>query len=198
MDNPLIKIEDLTVSFGPQPVVGPLTLDIHQGETLAIVGESGSGKSLTALSLLKLLPKTARLQGKVLFQQQLQAQELKKDQTIPGHFSIQHPSIDILSLGPEALQLVRGRQIAMIFQEPMTSLNPVKTCGSQVAEALLLHTQISQQQARQQVIQLFTDVQLPDPESVFDRYPHQISGGQKQRVMIAMAMSCKPELLICD
>lgn len=189
--NELVKISRLTISFGQYAVLRSLDLTIGTGETLAIVGESGSGKSLTALSLLQLLPTQATLSGEIFFKNAF------KDIQPEGQKQ-QHTSIDLAALHPRQMENIRGSQIAMIFQEPMTSLNPVKTCGDQVAEAIIAHLKIDKRQARTKVIQLFTEVQLPTPAAVFDKYPHQISGGQKQRVMIAMAMSCSPRLLICD
>lgn len=158
-----------------------VSLDVKRGEILALVGESGSGKSVTSLSILQLLPQPpARFgSGEIIFENN-------------GN------TIDLLKASPNILQQIRGNRIAMIFQEPMTSLNPVMSCGRQVQEALLKHKKISKGEARQQTIQWFQKVRLPDPESIFKRYPHQLSGGQKQRVMIAMAMCCHPSLLICD
>ncbi len=155
---------------------------MNRGEIVAIVGESGSGKSVTSLSVLQLLPSPpARYSsGEILFS------ENGKEAT------------DLLKRKQHSLQDIRGNRIAMIFQEPMTSLNPVLSCGDQVMEALLLHKKISTKEARQKTIEWFRKVKLPDPEAVFKRYPHQLSGGQKQRVMIAMAMCCEPSLLICD
>jgi peptide/nickel transport system ATP-binding protein len=146
------------------------------------VGESGSGKSVTSLSILQLLPPppAAITSGEILF---------SKDDG---------PPLNLLRLPPADMRTIRGNEIAMIFQEPMTSLNPVFTCGEQVMEAIVLHQQIPAVQARQQTIAWFEKVKLPDPPSIFSRYPHQLSGGQKQRVMIAMAMSCNPSLLIAD
>jgi peptide/nickel transport system ATP-binding protein len=149
---------------------------------LAVVGESGSGKSVTALSVLQLLPaRTASVErGEILFSPDGKT------------------STNLLDLPDRELRTLRGNRIGMIFQEPMTSLNPVMRVGVQVMEPLKLHRKLSNRQARQEVLQLFEKVRLPDPEILFNRYPHQLSGGQKQRVMIAMAISCKPALLICD
>ena len=149
---------------------------------LAVVGESGSGKSVTALSILQLLPShTARIgTGEIWFS--------------PDGLS----ATDLLKLSKNELRSLRGNRIAMIFQEPMTSLNPVMTCGAQVMEPLKLHRYLNASQAKQEVLQLFEKVKLPEPEILFNKYPHQLSGGQKQRVMIAIAISCKPALLICD
>ena len=147
---------------------------------MAIVGESGSGKSVTALSLLQLLPKQSIVKGKVYFYQK------------------EKQPLDLLNLTDAAINKIRGKNIAMIFQEPMTSLNPVFTCGQQVMEAIQLHQKINTKAAREKTIALFEKVKLPDPAVIINRYPHQLSGGQKQRVMIAMAMSCNPSLLIAD
>ncbi len=157
-----------------------MSYSIQEGETLGVVGESGSGKSLTSLAIMGLLHPAAKVDsGEILFHH--------KGQTI-----------DLLNLKEDEIRKFRGNDIAMIFQEPMTSLNPVIKCGEQVAEALRLHKKLSKKEARVRTIELFKEVQLPRPDSIYDTYPHQISGGQKQRVMIAMAMSCEPKLLIAD
>ena len=185
MDQPLLQIDDLCIDFSSDGLVTQalqhISLAVARGEILAIVGESGSGKSVTSLSILQLLPAPPALyrSGEILFSHD-------------GH------TRDILRLSPPELQALRGRHIAMIFQEPMTSLNPLLTCGFQVMEAIREHFSLSAAEAREKTIALFEEVQLPDPAALFDRYPHQLSGGQKQRVMIAMAMSCDPALLICD
>lgn len=181
----LLSIQDLEVVFRTeerqfQAVTG-VSLKVHKGETVALVGESGSGKSVTSLSVLQLLPGNARFpKGQILYQ--------KKNGS----------RINLLEADAAQLQQIRGNEIAMIFQEPMTSLNPVFTCGHQVQEAIQQHRRCSAREARQQTLELFSQVQLPDPEGMLKRYPHQLSGGQKQRVMIAMAMSCQPALLIAD
>jgi peptide/nickel transport system ATP-binding protein len=183
---PLLSIENLSVDFITDQqttnAVKDISLTVNRGEILAIVGESGSGKSVTSLSILQLLPKPPAhyAGGKILFSENGTT------------------TVDLLSASTKTLQQVRGQQIAMIFQEPMTSLNPVMTCGHQVMEAILVHKKISNKEAKQQTIDWFEKVKLPEPAKVFDRYPHQLSGGQKQRVMIAMAMCCRPSLLICD
>ncbi len=185
MDQPLLQINDLCIDFSSDGLVTQalqhISLAVARGEILAIVGESGSGKSVTSLSILQLLPAPPALyrSGEILFSHD-------------GH------TRDILRLSSLELQSLRGRHIAMIFQEPMTSLNPLLTCGFQVMEAIREHFSLSAAEAREKTIALFEEVQLPDPAALFDRYPHQLSGGQKQRVMIAMAMSCDPALLICD
>ena len=184
--NPLLEIQNLQVDFrselGTATAIKDISLRVNRGELLALVGESGSGKSVTSMSILRLLPqKTAVYQnGKILFSED------------------GNNTIDLLSLDNESIKRIRGNKVAMIFQEPMTSLNPVFTCGEQVAEAIRLHKKMTVSEAREATLALFAQVKLPDPTSIFNRYPHQLSGGQKQRVMIAMAMSCEPALLICD
>jgi peptide/nickel transport system ATP-binding protein len=182
----MLSIKDLTIGFesetGTAPGVEGINLEMQRGEIVALVGESGSGKSITALSILRLLPAPpARyLSGEILFTD------------TEGHQQ------DLLKQSPAQMRRIRGREIAMIFQEPMSSLNPVFTCGHQVAEAIRAHEKMSLGQAKEMCIGLFEKVKLPDPAAIYSRYPHQLSGGQKQRVMIAMAMSCRPSLLICD
>ncbi len=160
-----------------------VSLELPQGKTLGIVGESGSGKSVTALSVMRLIsPKIMRVVGgEIVF-----------------HDSRNNQDVSIFSLSEKELRKVRGARIAMIFQEPMTSLNPVIRCGEQITEALLLHTTLTQKEARERVLELFREVMLPRPEKIFTAYPHELSGGQKQRVMIAMALSCNPDILIAD
>jgi len=183
--NSLLSINDLSIDFisesGTTTALKNISLSVDRSEILAIVGESGSGKSVTALSVLQLLSKTAKFtSGEIFF-----SEDGKNE-------------FDLLRSTNKELEQIRGNKIAMIFQEPMTSLNPVFTCGSQVAESLSLHRKLSADKAKQKAIEWFKKVKLPEPEKVFSKYPHQLSGGQKQRVMIAMAMCCKPSLLICD
>ena len=163
------------------PILRNISFSLHQGETLGIVGESGSGKSVSALSIMRLLsPNIARYpSGKILF---------RPDGTDDS-------AIDLLKAQESVLQTIRGNKIGMIFQEPMTSLNPVIRCGEQITEQILLHTNVSEKEAKEQVLDLFEEVRLPRPKQIFDSYPHEISGGQKQRIMIAMAMSCHPKRL---
>lgn len=179
--NTLLEINNLSVEFpsadSTARVVDGISFHLDKGETLGIVGESGSGKSVTALSIMRLLPGAGKItSGEILFQ----------------------TTNNLLALPEPSLPAVRGAEIAMIFQEPMTSLNPVFRCGEQVAEAIRLHQKVSFENAKAQTIKLFERVRLADPERIFDAFPHQISGGQKQRVMIAMAMSCQPKILIAD
>lgn len=184
---PLLQIENLSLELKRDDtwssILKNISFSLGKGETLGIVGESGSGKSVTALSIMQLLnPNIARYpSGKILF---------KTDE--------EKPPIDILKSDEKILRELRGNQIGMIFQEPMTSLNPVIKCGEQITEQIILHGNCNKKIAKAQVIELFNEVKLPRPMQIFDSYPHELSGGQKQRVMIAMAMSCKPKLLIAD
>ncbi|MEE3664630.1 ABC transporter ATP-binding protein [Brenneria sp. g21c3] len=171
----LLDIRGLSVHFPGHVAVDNLDLRIAKGEMLALVGESGCGKSTTALSIMRLLPAQTKISGAV---------------TLGGK--------DLLRLGERQLAGVRGNDVSMIFQEPMTSLNPVMSIGRQVEEALTLHLPLSRTQARARALELLAQVKLPDPESRFDDYPHHLSGGQRQRVMIAMAIACQPDLLIAD
>ncbi|HRH48352.1 MAG TPA: ABC transporter ATP-binding protein [Panacibacter sp.] len=182
---PLLTIVNLCVDFisgnNVSHALHNISLSVNKGEVVAIVGESGSGKSVTALSVLQLIPSPPAVykNGAIIFNNN-------------------GKEIDLLKLTHQEIQLIRGKEIAMIFQEPMSSLNPVQTCGHQVAEMLQLHKKINSETAKAETIDLFKQVQLPAPKKMFYRYPHEISGGQKQRVIIAMAMSCNPQLLICD
>ena len=180
----LLSIRGLSVHFSNKgeitQAVKNISVEIKKGQLVAIVGESGSGKSVTALSLLQLLPKKTMVTGKAIF------------------FQWEKMPVDLLDIPDDMVNEIRGSNISMIFQEPMSSLNPVFTCGSQVMEAIKLHQKVSKKIARQKTIELFKKVKLPEPEKILNRYPHEISGGQKQRVMIAMAMSCNPSLLIAD
>ncbi|NCT73573.1 MAG: ABC transporter ATP-binding protein [Chitinophagaceae bacterium] len=186
MMEPLLRIDNLTLSFhtenGTTRALEQVSFSVSAGEVVALVGESGSGKSVTSLSILQLLPPhTARYEeGAIYFSEG------------------SRPVLNLLTLPEKELQKIRGHHIAMIFQEPMTSLNPVMTCGRQVMEALRMHKKLSYKEAREQTLNWFAKVKLPDPQHTFQKYPHQLSGGQKQRVMIALAMCCEPKLLICD
>jgi peptide/nickel transport system ATP-binding protein len=182
----LLEVNGLVTQFrteeGILTAVKGISFELKKGETLAIVGESGSGKSVTALSIINLIPNPP---GRIA----------------EGSIWFQSPSAgwtDLASLKTGDLRRFRGKEISMIFQEPMTSLNPVFTCGSQVMEAILLHQKCDRETARKETLRLFEQVKLPRPEAIFASYPHEISGGQKQRVMIAMAISCNPSILIAD
>ncbi|ARM16208.1 MULTISPECIES: ABC transporter ATP-binding protein [Rhizobium] len=173
---PLLHVDNLTIRFPRAEPVRNLSFEIGKSETLAIVGESGSGKSLTALALMQLLPRAARVtSGRIVFDGR-----------------------DLLRLDARAMRHLRGCEIGMIFQEPMTSLNPVMTIGRQIAEVLKVHEKLPGRAARQRAIELLELVRIPAPEKRVDDYPHQLSGGMRQRVMIAMAVACKPKLLIAD
>ncbi|MDO8520156.1 MAG: ABC transporter ATP-binding protein [Deltaproteobacteria bacterium] len=172
----------LQVEAGTLKAVHDVSLDIPRGEVTALVGESGCGKSMTALSILRLVPDPPGkvISGEILFH------------------SKKRGSIDLLTLPEEAMREIRGDRIAMIFQEPMTSLNPVFTIGDQICEAILLHQKVGKNEARERAIAMLKKVGIANPEGRIDDYPHQMSGGMRQRVMIAMALSCNPELLIAD
>lgn len=183
----LLEIDGLSVDFlhenGYTPAVKNVSYEVFRGRTLGIVGESGSGKSVSTMSIMRLLPMPpARISAGVI-------RFWPKSSQAP---------VDLLSLSEDEVRQYRGSRISMIFQEPMTSLNPVQKCGAQVVEMLLQHEKVSPQEARSRALELFNEVMLPRPEKIFDSYPHEISGGQKQRVMIAMALICHPELLIAD
>ena len=186
MGKTLLEFNNLVTEFHTEGMtvkaVNDISFTLNKGETVGIVGESGSGKSVTSLSAMRLIPSPpGKISGgEIIFH--------KKDGT----------KVDLLKASEEEMRSYRGNDIAMIFQEPMTSLNPVFTCGDQVLEAIMLHQKLDASEAKSLTIELFKKVQLPDPERIFSTYPHQISGGQKQRVMIAMAMSCEPSVLIAD
>ena len=186
MSKTLLEFNNLVTEFHTEgttvKAVNDISFTLNKGETVGIVGESGSGKSVTSLSAMRLIPSPpGKISGgEIIFH--------KKN----------GEKVDLLKASEEEMRSYRGNDIAMIFQEPMTSLNPVFTCGDQVLEAIMLHQKIDKNQAKKLTIDLFKKVQLPDPERIYSTYPHQISGGQKQRVMIAMAMSCEPSVLIAD
>jgi len=176
----MLSVNGLTIQFktpnGLFDAVKGISFQLAKGETIGLVGESGSGKSVTALALMRLLDdRNSMVDGQVLLDK-----------------------ISLFKLPENEMRTVRGNRMAMIFQEPMTSLNPVLTCGFQVTEAIQLHLGLSKAQVKAKAIQLFEEVQLPNPHAIFENYPHQLSGGQKQRVLIAMALSCNPEILIAD
>lgn len=174
---PLLEVKNLSIAFGKNEVVHDISYRLDSNEILGIVGESGSGKSVSTLAILGLLPKRVSkiTSGSIAFQDK-----------------------DLTLLDSKAFQNIRGNEIAMIFQEPMSSLNPSMTCGKQVEEVLLQHTRLTKKEVATEVMSLFEKVKLPTPERIFKAYPHEISGGQKQRVMIAMAIACKPNILIAD
>ncbi|MEP3350614.1 MAG: ABC transporter ATP-binding protein [Marinomonas sp.] len=177
----ILAVKNLSVEFGPSRVIDDLSFSVHQGKTLAIVGESGSGKSITSQSIMR-LAETSGAQypsGQILF-------------------STEEGETDLLSLSQDEMRRIRGKDIAMIFQEPMTSLNPVFTIGDQLSESLSLHKKLSKKEALEESVNLLKMVRLPDAEDMLKRYPHQLSGGMRQRVMIAMALACRPKILIAD
>lgn len=184
--NVILSVKDLQVDFKSKGeithAVDNISFDLLKGETLGIVGESGSGKSVTALSIMQLIqdPPGKIKNGKITY------------------ISSTDKLSDLLSISETALRKFRGNKISMVFQEPMTSLNPVYTCGDQVKESIVLHQNLPSKDASEKTLHLFRKVQLPNPEAIYNRYPHEISGGQKQRIMIAMAMSCEPDILIAD
>jgi peptide/nickel transport system ATP-binding protein len=180
MTSAVLEVENLRTHFhteeGVVKAVDDVSFRLEQGRTLGIVGESGSGKSVTSLSIMRLLSSTARIEtGRI---------------ALLGR--------DLVKLPERQMQSIRGRDVSMIFQEPMTSLNPVFTVGAQIMEAIMLHQKVGKAEARAKTIELLKEVGIPKPEQRIDSYPHQMSGGQKQRVMIAMALSCNPQLLIAD
>jgi len=186
MGTPLLAINNLTVTFETEnksfTAIKDVSIRVNRGEIRALVGESGSGKSVTSMSILQLIPSppAAYKNGSILF------------------YDTSGVAIDLLQTNASEIEAIRGSKIAMIFQEPMTALNPVLTCGKQIIETIMLHQHLSKEAATIEAIALFKSVQLKDPEKAIDKYPHELSGGQKQRIMIAMAMSGKPDLLICD
>jgi len=176
----LLRVENLKVSFpGPGKdiqVIEDVSFNLHKGEVLGIVGESGCGKSVTAEAILQLLDKdTTRYSGKILLK-----------------------GLDLLELSDREMTKIRGNEISMIFQDPMSSLNPVQTIGKQIAEAIRIHQDVSKREAKKRSIDLLRRIGIPSPEERYKQYPHEISGGMRQRVMIAMALSCLPSLLIAD
>jgi peptide/nickel transport system ATP-binding protein len=182
----LLEVKNLVTEFRTEEetvrAVNGISFNLHKGETLGIVGESGTGKSVTSLSIMRLVKSPpGRISGGEII-----------------YHSPKFGPVDLLKLSEEEIRLFRGNDIAMIFQEPMTSLNPVYSCGEQVMEAILLHQKCTPKSAKQKTIDLFKEVQLPRPEVMFDTFPHQLSGGQRQRVMIAMAISCNPSILVAD
>ncbi len=177
----LLKIEDLQIDFrtteGTVHAINNLSYELHKGETLGIVGESGSGKSVSSLGIMKLIPDPPGkiVDGRILFKAQ-----------------------DLSQYSEKEMRRIRGNEISMIFQEPMTSLNPILTCGRQIAESLVLHRSLKKKDALAEAVELMRTVGIAHPERRVHEYPHQMSGGMRQRIMIAMALACRPELLICD
>ena len=175
--NAILRLKDISISFGDNQVIHNISYGLNKNEILGIVGESGSGKSVSSLAILGLLPRRISkiTSGSIIYEDE-----------------------DLTQLSSKAFQRIRGNKIAMIFQEPMSSLNPSMTCGKQVEEILLQHSKLSKNEVKQETISLFEKVKLPNPERILKSNPHEISGGQKQRVMIAMAIACKPDILIAD
>ncbi|HVV07809.1 ABC transporter ATP-binding protein [Amycolatopsis sp.] len=171
----LLEVADLTVQIGGRKVLDEVGFTVAAGERLGLIGESGSGKSLTALAVLGLLPEGARVTG-----------------------SVRLDGAELLGLGDRALSRVRGERIAMVFQEPLSALNPLMRVGKQIAESLRLHRGVSRKRALAEAVELAAKVGLPDPEQAARAFPHQLSGGQRQRVGIAIALACRPALLIAD
>lgn len=179
MNKTLVEVRDLKVYFhtdkGIVKSVNGVSFNINEGETIGIVGESGCGKSVTAMSLMKLLPTSKIEGGEIIFQGK-----------------------DILKMNENELMGIRGNEISMIFQEPMTSLNPAFTVGNQIIEGIMLHQDLSKEEAKKKVIDMIKLVEIPRAEEIYNSYPHELSGGMRQRIMIAMALSCNPKLLIAD
>ncbi|MBR5353265.1 MAG: ABC transporter ATP-binding protein [Bacteroidales bacterium] len=211
MDAPekVLEVRDLHVEFrrdgSSTAAVKDVSFEVYRGRTLGIVGESGSGKSVSCLAVMGLLPKSATVTGHAWLQNTPQpaSHSDNTEKTENSEYSeysdnSDNTKTDLLTLNEDAYLNIRGCRIGMIFQEPMTSLNPVHRCGDQVMEMLLAHERVSRDEARQRVLDLFEEVMLPRPEKIFSSYPHEISGGQKQRVMIAMALICHPDLIIAD
>ncbi|MDP6041943.1 MAG: ABC transporter ATP-binding protein [Candidatus Latescibacteria bacterium] len=180
MPDPLLTVDELQTHFhtdnGTARAVDGISFTLNRGETLGLVGESGCGKSVTSLSIMQLVPPPGRIEGGRIF----------------------FNNRDLLSVSANDMRNVRGNDIAMIFQEPMTSLNPVYTCGFQIDEAVIRHRDLNAKDARNKTVEMLHLVGIPDPEHRANEYPHQLSGGQRQRVMIAMALSCNPDVLIAD
>lgn len=179
MHHPLLSVEDLSISFvydnNSLTAVDNISFSVDQEDFIVIVGESGSGKTLTALSIMRLLPLHAVCSGRILFK-----------------------GTNLLTQKTDVMRQIRGRDISMVFQEPMTSLNPVFTVGNQIAEVLLTHQDITKKEAMEKTVELLRSVKIPAPELRIKEYPHQMSGGMRQRIMIAMAIACNPSLIVAD
>ena len=177
-NHPLLRIENLSVAFKKNAIIKrilhSISFDVFKNEILGVVGESGSGKSITALSIMRLL-KTTQIEGEIIYD-----------------------DMNLNTLPLKKMERIRGRKISMIFQEPMSALNPSMRCGFQVKEVLLQHNIVSKKEVYSEIVRLFKSVKIPNPEHAFNKYPHELSGGQQQRVMIAMAIACKPDILIAD
>jgi peptide/nickel transport system ATP-binding protein len=195
-NNVLIEVKDLHTYFfldeGIVKAVDGVDFDIHRGETLGVVGESGCGKSITARSVMRIVPRPGRIvQGQILLH--------KRSQTDNGA-SERDEILDLTAMDPQSREIrgIRGAEISMVFQEPMTSLSPVHTIANQIMEAIILHQKTSKEEARRIAIETLDLVGMPQPSRTIDRYPHELSGGMRQRAMIAMSLSCHPSLLIAD
>ncbi|WP_413301009.1 ABC transporter ATP-binding protein [Bacillus sp. 1P10SD] len=180
MGDALLEIKGLSTvfntDFGVFPAIKDVNLSLKKGETLCVVGESGSGKTITSMSLMQLLPSSGKIaSGEIIFQDK-----------------------DLVKLNRKEMNKIRGKSISMIFQDPMSALDPVYTCGSQITEAIKIHQEVSKEEANDKAIKLLKQVGIPHPETIFHTFPHELSGGMCQRVMIAMALSCNPQLLIAD
>jgi peptide/nickel transport system ATP-binding protein len=194
-DEPLVTIKNLHTCFhlaeGVVRAVDGVDLEIRRGRTLGVVGESGCGKSVTALSLLRLVPVPGRIEsGEILYYRTVRE----------GNSSAMADVVDITALQPNSREMrdIRGNQISMVFQEPMTAMSPVRTVGCQIIEAITLHQKVGEAEARERAIDMLARVKMPEPEQTIDNYPFQLSGGMRQRAVIAMALCCHPSLLIAD
>ena len=196
-ETPLLEVRNLKTHFflqqGLVRAVDGVDFTVKRGQTVGLVGESGCGKSVMARSILRIVPPPGRItEGEILFHR-----SLEKDRHGAASLGATVDMVKLDAKGPEA-RSIRGAEISMVFQEPMTSLSPVHTIGNQITEAILLHQEVSKEAAREQAIDVLTKVNMPQPARIIDRYPHQLSGGMRQRAMIAMALSCRPTLLIAD